>query len=307
MRNGKDKRVVVIGAGASEEIIDDKAFSALSRCRPDRFIRIWGHYSAVVVHELSGDQLFIVRKGDCGQHEMRLVSSENAIQRVARLYPEALLARTVIVCEGASEVGLLRGLDRYRVSKGRASAYANATAFVDAGGRSPEHILERAQIFAQWGYRTKVFLDADVPIPQKAQDAAETDGVKVCTWGDSLALEEALFKWFPDYGVDDLIKLAIKLNSEELVGGALEEVSKKSFDLETVLSLVDGDGAYDDDERAILGKAAKLTTKDSKIGPGRKGWFKSISKMELVGEQVLGPRLSEAKPELKRPISELFR
>jgi hypothetical protein len=226
-----DKRVVVIGAGASEEIIDDKAFSALSRCRPDRFIRIWGHYSAVVVHELSGDQLFIVRKGDCGQHEMRLVSSENAIQRVARLYPEALLARTVIVCEGASEVGLLRGLDRYRVSKGRASAYANATAFVDAGGRSPEHILERAQIFAQWGYRTKVFLDADVPIPQKAQDAAETDGVKVCTWGDSLALEEALFKWLPDYGVDDLIKLAIKLNSEELVGGALEEVSKKSFDL----------------------------------------------------------------------------
>jgi hypothetical protein len=40
MRNGKDKRVVVIGAGASEEIIDDKAFSALSPCRPDRFFQI---------------------------------------------------------------------------------------------------------------------------------------------------------------------------------------------------------------------------------------------------------------------------
>lgn len=264
-------------------------------------------HSAVVVRELSGDQLVIVRKEESGKHEMRLVSSENAIQGVARLYPEAFLARTVIVCEGASEVGLLRGVDRYRVSQGMPSAYANGTTFVDAGGRSPEHILERAQVFAQWGYQTKAFLDADVPISQKARDAAEADGVTVCTWGDSLALEEALFKWLPDYGVDDLIKLAIKLNSGELVDGALEEVSKKTFDLAAALRLVGGDAAYADEERAVLGKAAKLSTKDSKVSPGRKGWFKSISKMELVGEKVLGPWLKDAEPELELPISALFR
>ncbi|MNJ44575.1 hypothetical protein D3C77_396310 [compost metagenome] len=264
-------------------------------------------HSAVAVRELNGDQLVIVRKVDGGQHQMRLVSSANAIQGVARLYPEAFLARTVIVCEGASEVGLLRGIDRYRVLKGKQSAYANATAFVDAGGRSPEHILERAQVFAQWGYRTKAFLDADVVIPQEAREAAETDGVTVCTWGDSLALEEALFRWLPDYGVDDLIKLAIELNSEELVGGALEEVSKKKFDLEIALSLVGGDAQYEDEDRAFLGKAAKLSTKDSKVGPGRKGWFKSISRMELVGEKVVGPWIKDAEPELKRPIFALFR
>jgi hypothetical protein len=264
-------------------------------------------HSAVAVRELSGDQLVIVRKVDGGQHQMRLVSSENAIQGVARLYPEAFLARTVIVCEGASEVGLLRGIDRYRVSKGKQSAYANATAFVDAGGRSPEHILERAQVFAQWGYRTKAFLDADVLIPQEAREAAEAAGVTVCTWGDSLALEEALFRWLPDYGVDELIKLAIELNSEELVGGALEEVSKKKFDLEIALSLVGGDAQYEDEDRAFLGKAAKLSTKDSKVGPGRKGWFKSISKMELVGEKVVGPWIKDAELDLKRPIFALFR
>ncbi|MGN3708665.1 ATP-dependent nuclease [Achromobacter xylosoxidans] len=264
-------------------------------------------HSAVVVRELSGDQLVIVRKGRGGQHEMRVVGSEDAIQGVARLYPEAFLARTVIVCEGASEVGLLRGLDRYRTSKGKPSAYASATAFVDAGGRSPEHILARAQVFAKWGYRTKAFLDADVVTPQEARDAAEADGVTVCTWSESLALEEALFKWLPDYGVDDLIRLAVELNSEELVGGALEEVSKKKFDLQNALDLVCGDNAYEDEDRAVLGKAAKLSTKDSKVGPGRKGWFKSISKMELVGERVLGPYLREAKPELRRPIYELFR
>ncbi|MFJ3431747.1 ATP-dependent nuclease [Pseudomonas fragi] len=264
-------------------------------------------HSSVAVRELSGDQLVIVRKVDGGQHQMRSVSSEDAVQGVARLYPEAFLARTVIVCEGASEVGLLRGIDRYRVSQGEQSAYANATAFVDAGGRSPEHILQRAQVFAQWGYRTKAFLDADVVIPQDAREAAEADGVTVCTWGESLALEEALFRWLPDNGVDDLIELAIELNSEELVGGALEEVSKKTYDLEKILSLVREDAQYEDEERAFLGKAAKLSTRDSKVGPGRKGWFKSISKMELVGEKVVGPYISEAEPELKRPINELFR
>ena len=92
-----------------------------------------------------------------------------------------------------------------------------------------------------------------------------------------------------------------------MVGGALEEVSKKKLDLESVLDLVRGDAQYEDEERAFLGKAAKLSTKDSKVGPGRKGWFKSISKMELVGEKVVGPWIKDAEPELKKPIFALFR
>lgn len=35
------------------------------------------------------------------------------IQSTVRADPEAFLARSVIVCEGASEVGLIRGLDHY--------------------------------------------------------------------------------------------------------------------------------------------------------------------------------------------------
>ncbi len=264
-------------------------------------------HSAVVVRELGGDQLTIVRKADTGRHVMRWISSENSIQGVARLYPEAFLARTVIVCEGASEVGLLRGLDRYRVKKGRKSAYASATAFVDAGGRSPEHILERARVFAEWGYVTKAFLDADVPIPQAARTAAESMGVQVCTWDGALALEEALFMWLSDNSVDELIELAIGLNSEELVDGALVAVSHGRFDLDAAKTLMNGDAAYEDEERELLGRAAKLTTKYSKVGPGRKGWFKTVARMEQVGEKVLGPGLANAKPELRTPILKLFR
>lgn len=263
-------------------------------------------HSPVVVRELSGDQLVIVRRTREGKHVTKLVGTDDAIQGVARTYPEAFLAQTTVVCEGASEVGLLRGVDQYYVMQGKPSAYASATAFVDAGGRSPEHILQKAGIFARWGYKTLAFLDSDVEIDELDVAAAESKGVGVHTWDGKLALEEALFNWLPDFGVDKLVLLAIELNSEDLVGGALEAVSDGEFTLTDVMSMVGGDAAYSNDERIFLGKAAKLSTRDTKAGPGRKGWFKSISKMERVGAEVLGPSLSDSEAKLKNLMQALF-
>lgn len=263
-------------------------------------------HSPVVVRELSGDQLVILRRESNGKHTTKIVGVDDAIQGVARTYPEAFLASTIVVCEGASEVGLLRGIDRYYVAQGKPSAYASATAFVDAGGRSPEHILQKAGIFGKWGYSTFAFLDSDVEIGQLDVSAAESEGVDVRTWEGKLALEEALFNWLPDSGVDALILLAIKLNSEDLVGGALEAVSAGNLTLANVLSLVGGDAAYSDEERSLLGKAAKLSTRDTKTAPGRRGWFKSISKMEQVGADVLGPNLADSDGKLKAVMQALF-
>lgn len=264
-------------------------------------------HSAVAVRELSGDQLHVVRRDRKGQHAIRTIGSVDPIQGTARTYPEAFLARTVVVCEGASEIGLLRGVDRYYVSKGKPSAYSCATAFVDATGRNPTYILERGRIFANWGYETKVFLDNDVPIPPEELKKTTDVGAQVFHWPEEDALEQALFRYLPDHGVDALVKLAIRLNSEELVDGAIDEVSKGAFDLAHFMSIVDGDSAWEDDERLLLGRAAKLSSADTKKGPGRKGWFKSIAKMEAVGAQVVGPYLSSSDEVLNGIMKKLFR
>jgi putative ATP-dependent endonuclease of OLD family len=86
------------------------------RCSSPR-IRPWR------LRELSGGQLFVLRRGPLS-HEARLVGADNDIQSTIRLYPEAFLAGSVVVCEGASEIGLLRGLDLYRLEQGRASLAA---------------------------------------------------------------------------------------------------------------------------------------------------------------------------------------
>ncbi|WP_131116391.1 ATP-dependent nuclease [Lichenihabitans psoromatis] len=67
-------------------------------------------HSPVAVRELGGDQLFVVRNVD-GRHHATSVGVDEHVQGTIRLYPEAFLAPSVIICEGASEVGFVRGMD----------------------------------------------------------------------------------------------------------------------------------------------------------------------------------------------------
>ena len=65
--------------------------------------------------------------------DIKTVGDADDIQSTIRVNPEAFLAPAVIVCEGASEVGLLRGVDQYRVKQGHSSLAAHGVALVDAG------------------------------------------------------------------------------------------------------------------------------------------------------------------------------
>lgn len=117
-------------------------------------------HSPVALRELSGGQLFVLRRGPLG-HEARLVGADNDIQSTIRLYPEAFLAGSVVVCEGASEIGLLRGLDLYRLDQGNASLAALGVALVDCGGGEPDRPYARAAAFQSLGYRVMVLRDDD--------------------------------------------------------------------------------------------------------------------------------------------------
>lgn len=67
----------------------------------------------------------------------------------------------MVVCEGASEIGLLRGLDLYRLDQGNASLAALGVALVDCGGGEPDRPYARAAAFQSLGYRVMVLRDDD--------------------------------------------------------------------------------------------------------------------------------------------------
>lgn len=103
--------------------------------------------------ELKASQLFVVRSNSLG-HVVQSVPTSDDIQGTIRKYPEALLAPTIVVCEGASEIGLLRGLDQYRWAEPKPSLAAMGIALVD--GKGTEQVFKRGRVFQGLGYRVAV-------------------------------------------------------------------------------------------------------------------------------------------------------
>ena len=149
-------------------------------------------HSPVALRELSGDQLFVLRRGPLG-HEARLVGADNDIQSTIRLYPEAFLAGSVVVCEGASEIGLLRGLDLYRLDQRNASLAALGVALVDCGGGEPDRPYARASAFQSLGYRVMVLRDDDKKPTPAVEQAFVENGGTVVAYRAGRALEDELF------------------------------------------------------------------------------------------------------------------
>jgi putative ATP-dependent endonuclease of OLD family len=262
-------------------------------------------HSPVAIRELSGDQVCVVRR-KTRTHIVAKVGTEDVIQGALRTYPEAFLSKTVVVCEGASEIGLLRGIDLHRTSKGESSAFAAACSFLDSSGGTPERTLQRAQIFRGLGFETIAFLDSDLKIDQDELEKTRNAGVHVFLWAKERALEQAMFNDVSDAAVEELLDLAVELNSEEEVNSSIAQVSAGNFTLESVRESFALANVYAANIREILGDAAKLSSKAKNGKAARKGWFKSISRMEAAGDRIIGPQFRYANGDFRRTLEALL-
>ena len=252
-------------------------------------------HSPVTLRELSGDQLFIVRSlGE--KHVVRAVGTENEFQGTIRTYPEAFLAKSVIVCEGASEVGFVRGIDQYRVAKETVAIGAHGVALIDGKGSSPDVLVARAMAFRTLGYRVAVLRDSDVPASAAADAAFLDAGGAIVSWSHGRALEDELFLGLTESAVHALLNRAIELHGRDLIDEHIKSVSQNATDLSAVR--VEGvTNGFSAETRQILGAAARKR---------KVGWFKSVTRMEDAARDIVGPDLENADPVLRRLVDEVF-
>ena len=252
-------------------------------------------HSPVSLRELSGDQLFVVR-GTMERHEARVVGTSACMQSTIRLYPDAFLASSVVVCEGASEVGLIRGLDQYRTTNGHDAITAQGVALVDCGGGGADRPFKRANAFHVLGYRVAVIRDDDKKPTAAVEADFIADGGKVVAWRDGRALEDELFLSLSDGGVSKLLARAVELHGEDLVNDHIKSASQNAKDL-IGIQLEDLFDGITSDSRAILGKAARSK---------KAGWFKSVTWMEDASREVVGPDLVHADSDFRVLIDSIF-
>lgn len=241
-------------------------------------------HSPVALRELSGNQLLITRPGST-KHQLLAAGVSDPIQKALRLYPDAFLAKTIIACEGASEVGFVRGIDLHRTGKGGIAIAAQGVALVDCGGGSSDNPFERAKAFLSLGYRVAVFRDNDKEPTKGVESEFSDNGGRVFTWEKGNALEDALFMSMSDEAVGKLLDRAVQIHGSELIDEHIKSASGNTLDLAgiRVEGLADG---YSVATRQCLSKAAQFK---------RKGWFKSVTWMEDVANDIVAPNLAGAK------------
>jgi hypothetical protein len=252
-------------------------------------------HSPVVLRELSGIQLVVVRHCGAG-HEALGVGAEDDVQSTIRCYPEAFLSRTVILCEGASEVGLIRGLDEYWSSMGHLSLQASGVAYVDTGGGDADRCFYRAEAFQRLGYRVATVQDNDKTPSASVVANFKANGGYSVAWRDGRALEDELFLSTPKKVVAALIERALELTPDGIVDQHVKTTSSGRESLASVIQ--DGkDAGYSIGMRTLLGKSARIR---------RAGWFKSIGKMEGVARDIVGPSLEITEVEFRDVVQSLF-
>lgn len=251
-------------------------------------------HSPVVLRELSGNQLFVLRE-TLAEHVALAVGDSDGIQGTIRCFPEAFLAYSVLVCEGASEVGLVRGIDLHVQSKGKPSIFSCGVSLLDAGG--VDKILPRAEAFQALGYRVAIFRDDDKEPPQDKEQAFEGAGGTIVKWRKGEKLESELFNCLSDLAVALLVDKACEIHGEDVVDEHLKTASKNSVDLEMIPESKQIE-PISEEYRSILAVASS-----GKANP----WFKNVSTMEEIGRDIVGPNLGSSDKEFKSVIVALFK
>ena len=252
-------------------------------------------HSSVALRELSGNQLFVLRGGRHG-HEARPVGTDNNSQSTIRAYPEAFLAESVIVCEGASEIGLLRGLDQFRTDQDNVSLTALGIAFVDSGGSTPDQPYARAAAFQSLGYRVMVLRDDDQKPTPAIEQAFIKSGGNVVAYRAGRALEDELFGSLTPTACQHLITYANELHGD-VICEHLRTISNNTLTFQQIWDEIQATGLISPEHRAILGRAARIR---------RSGWFKSISWMEHVARNIVAPDLPLCDPGFRALIEQVF-
>ena len=252
-------------------------------------------HSPVALRELSGGQLWVVRERE-GQHEFLNVGSESDVQSAIRLYPDAFLASSVLVGEGASEVGLVRGLDQHSSANDQVSVFACGVGLVDCGGGEADKPFIRAAAFQRLGYRTALLRDDDTKPSEVVVKAFADLGGAIFSWRDGRTLEDELFLSLPDIAIGKMINAAIDLNGEAVVDGHIRAASQNGSNLRVVRTEIAA-GPLSAQTRAVLGAAARTR---------KAGWFKSVSRMEAVARDIIAPQLAAADAGFREIVTSVF-
>lgn len=296
-------------ASKSKVIIVDEAEYGLEPYRISRLLNELGSkdsnpvrqvfmttHSPYVLRELQASQLHVLRKLKVPQSEASSLNSHSIFslegsdieQATLRACAEAFFSKAVIVGEGNTEVGFVRGLDLFYHDIKAPGFYERGVFCADGGGDS---FFKRAEVFASLGYTTAVVKDSDITTQahQLQTEQCRAKGVFIIEWGHSMSTEGAIFRWCPLMAIPAILQLVVSFNNAQEVEQHIKNSSDNQLNLYMCLEHAN------DDVRYPLALAA-----------GKYKWFKNIAKAEELTRQILGPYQRQFADDFGKVINTLY-
>jgi len=228
-------------------------------------------HSPTAVVELCCDSLRVVRKtGEC----TIVQSVDSDLQSTVRACPESLLSRKVIVCEGKTEYGLLRGIEDTWAKEHESLRLSHlGVALQDGNGHeAPKH----AKHLRSLGYDVALFADSDEETSKSDDCALQELGVSIIRWSDELSTEQRICLDVPENVLQEMVLMI--LDSEEwnvffdkIAANLKCNRCSMTNDISTWLT----NGVSISDLRLSLGAVAK-----------KNKWFKRIDYGEWLGSTI---------------------
>lgn len=223
-------------------------------------------HSPTVLRELEAGELVVTRMAADGTVAVRSLPA--AVAYVLKKTPEALLARKVIVGEGATEVGLCHGLDEaWTAETGGSFGYRGVVVVDGLGSTQPAQISGH---LVTLGYDVALLIDSDA----KAK-LGRAAGAAVLQWPGGVCTEQRLAADLPEAAIAQMAVAA-----EERGGPYVRDALAHQLGLSRA-ALKEGDPA------SWLGAAGVAAFRPAfgKVAD-EKGWFKSRDGGAFLGGLV---------------------
>lgn len=218
----------------------------------DGQVFITTHSSNILV-ELNAKDIFLMSK-----NKLSLFTFNKDFQATIRKNPEAFFAKKIIVCEGATEVGICRSLNEYLISKGKENLSFLGIAIADGTG---SNFIEYSEKFKEAGFDVCAFCDSDDEGINNKKQPLKDNGILIVDCEDNNAIEQQLFNDLPWEKVKQLLDYAIEEKTEHNILAVTGKDSLSELK------------ANDSPEvRHLLGEKAK------------EGWYKRIDHGEFIGK-----------------------
>jgi len=227
-------------------------------------------HSRDAIEELGADSLLLLLKEkETDQIDARHLfeGNDDKLKAAVRACPEAFFAKKVIVCEGATEIGVCRALGKWRRKNGKPQMSFKDTAYVDGTGST---LTERCIQISKC-MKTALICDSDNAGTNSSKEAIRQSGVKIFDCENDLCLEQQVFKDMPWEGVKRLLTYAQEHHIDSFNNAFSEYVA----------SPVAQWGETDELRQKII---SEFRIKEN--GSSGKKWFKAIHHGEALGDIV---------------------